>query len=272
MAKAGDERRELIGGCNPVAELLAADASRMQALLYVRDRKGPGRRVAELLAEARRRGVPVKPIPAATLDRLLPGVRHQGVAAEVVSFAYTPFQELLALLVRRPGCRLLALDGITDPRNLGAIIRSAAAAGVDGLLLPERRCAPLNALAGKTAAGALERLPVSRVGNLVGTLAELKKAGFWIYGAAAAGGTDLYEAKWSERLVLVLGAEDRGLRPLVARQCDFTVTIPLARGNESLNVGIAAAVILFEQNRVLRQTRNSFASRSVPGRERDSAP
>ena len=258
---------ELIGGINAVGESLRRQGLKVHTLYC---REAPGRRLKEILDQARGRQVTVKLVPAATLDRLLPGVRHQGVVAQVTPFSFTHFSELLQLAVKRPQFRLLALDGVTDPRNFGAIIRSAAAAGVDGLLLPERRCAPINAQVGKSAAGALASLPICRIGNLVAILERLKEDGFWIYGAAAAGGTELYDVDWAAKSVLVLGSEDRGLRPLVARSCDLEVTIPLAAESESLNVGIAAAVILFEQNRFFRSSRSDFAARSTPCRERDT--
>ncbi|NPA25797.1 MAG: 23S rRNA (guanosine(2251)-2'-O)-methyltransferase RlmB [Deltaproteobacteria bacterium] len=261
-AIAGSEEN-LVCGINAVTELLRVNRARIQQL-YCQEQAG--RRVRELAERARREKITVKTVPAAALERLARGIRHQGVAAVVASFVYTPLPELLKRLEKRDTPVLVALDGITDARNLGAIIRTAAAAGVAGLLLPERRSAAVNAAATKTAAGALENLPVSRVVNLADALARLKEAGFWICGAATAGGENLYEVDWPERLVLVLGSEDKGLRPIIARACDFSVTIPLAEASESLNVGVAAAVTLFEINRSRRHTRNASVSRSAPSR------
>jgi 23S rRNA (guanosine2251-2'-O)-methyltransferase len=224
--------------------------------------------VRELAERARREKITVKTVPAAALERLARGVRHQGVVAVVDLFSYTPLSELLRGLEKRDFPVLVALDGITDARNLGAIIRTAAAAGAAGMLLPARRSAAVNAAATKTAAGALENLPVSRVVNLADTLTRLKEAGFWVCGTATSCGDDLYRVDWPEKLVLVLGSEGKGLRPIIARACDFSVTIPLAEASESLNVGVAAAVTLFEINRYRRHTRNASVSRSSPSRER----
>lgn len=245
----------LVTGINAVAELLASPG-RLKVLYLA---EGGGRRLQDLQARARQAGVLVKIVPEKALERLAAGLRHQGAVAEVAPFVFTPLEALLRSCEGRPAL-LLALDGVTDPRNLGAIIRSAAAAGADGLLLPERRSAGINALVAKTAAGALESLPIVMVVNLAEALSRCREVGFWVYGAAAAGGDDIYRVDWAPSLVLVLGSEDRGLRPIVARACDFQFTIPLARERESLNVGIAAAVSLFEIRRC-QCARNDSSSR-----------
>jgi len=254
-----EKGENLICGINAVDELLRRQQRRIQTL-YCLD--NPARRIKALVDRARRDGVTIKPVPVAALDRLAGEVRHQGVAVAVAPFIFTPLPELLQLATQTSTEPLLvAIDGVTDPRNLGAIIRTAAAAGAAGLILPERRNAAITATVAKTAAGALENLPISRVVNLADALRRCQEAGFWIYGAAAEGGEDLYTVEWSDSLVLVLGSEDKGLRPVVAKTCDLQVTIPLARSSESLNVGIAAAVTLFEINRSRRQTRNDFSSK-----------
>ncbi|MCK5679543.1 23S rRNA (guanosine(2251)-2'-O)-methyltransferase RlmB, partial [bacterium] len=184
------------------------------------------------------------------------------VAVAVAPFIFTPLAELLrSSKSTSEGSVLVALDGVTDPRNLGAIIRTAAAAGVVGLILPDRRSATITATVAKTAAGALENLSISRITNLADSLRHCQEAGFWIYRAMADGGQDLYSIEWPDSVVLVLGSEDKGLRPIVTKTCDFQVTIPLARSSESLNVGIAAAVTLFEINRSRRHTRNDSFSK-----------
>lgn len=254
-----EKGENLVCGINAVDELLRRQQRRIQTLYCI---ENPARRVKELVERARRDGVTIKPVPVSALDRYAGDVRHQGVAVAVAPFVFTPLPKLLhSLKQASAGKILVALDGVTDPRNLGAIIRTASAAGVAGLLLPERRSAAITATVAKTAAGALENLPISRVVNLVDALRRCQEAGFWTYGAAAAGGEDLYNVEWSDSLVLVLGSEDKGLRPLVAKACDFQVTIPLAGSSESLNVGIAAAVTLFEINRSCRQTRNGSSSK-----------
>lgn len=250
---------DLVCGINAVAEILRRQQRRIQTLYSI---ENPPRRVKELIERARRDRVTIKSVPVSALDRLAGEVRHQGVAVAVAPFVFTPLVELLRS-VRESSTKslLVAIDGVTDPRNLGAIIRTAAAAGAAGLILPERRSAAITATVAKTAAGALENLPVSRVVNLAEALKRCQDAGFWVYGAAAEGGEDLYAVEWSDKLVLVLGSEDKGLRPIVAKNCDIKVTIPLASSSESLNVGIAAAVTLFEINRYRRQTRSDSSSR-----------
>ncbi len=238
---------ELICGINAVEELFRRQPDRIQEIYLVDSGSRRLKGLSEYLSQTK---IKVKIVPAAALDRLADGIRHQGVAAKVTPFVFTPLKELLASVFQTTSTPVLvALDGITDPRNLGAIIRTAAAAGVVGLLLPERRSAAITAAVAKTAAGALENMPISRVVNLSEALRRCQESGFWIYGAVAAGGENLYQVEWPAAVVLVLGSEDKGLRPLVARHCDHLLTIPLAAESESLNVGIAAAVTLFEINR-----------------------
>ena len=241
---------ELVCGINSVDELLRRQPGRIQVLYFL---ENGGRRIKELCHRAEQTEIVIKTVPATTLDKLADGVRHQGVAAKVAPFVFTPLAKLIETAFQVTDTPVLvAIDGVTDPRNLGAIIRTAAAAGVVGLLLPERRSAAITAAVAKTAAGALESLPISRVVNLAESLRRCQAAGFWVYGAIAAGGEDLYCVKWPGAVVLVLGSEDKGLRPLVAKHCDHLITIPLAGESESLNVGIASAVTLFEINRSRR--------------------
>jgi len=252
-----EKGEDLVCGINAVDELLRRQQRRIQTLYCI---ENPPRRVKELVERARRDGVTIKSVPVLALDRLAGEIRHQGVAVAVAPFVFTPLAELLRVARSSEESLLLAIDGVTDPRNLGAIIRSAAAAGAAGLILPERRSAAITATVAKTAAGALENLPISRVVNLADALKRCQEAGFWIYGAAAAGGEDLYNIEWALAAVLVLGSEDKGLRPIVTKNCDLQVTIPLVSRSESLNVGIAAAVTLFEINRYRRHTRTDSSS------------
>ena len=254
-----EKGENLVCGINAVDELLRRQGRLVQALYCI---DSGGRRIKELVERARKSGVTIKSVPVSALDRLAGDVRHQGVAVAVAPFIFTPLSELLRSPAQNStGSLLVALDGVTDPRNLGAIIRTAAAAGAAGLILPERRSAAITATVAKTAAGALENLPISRVVNLADALRHCQEAGFWVYGAAAEGGEELYNVEWPDSLVLVLGSEDKGLRPVVAKTCDFQVTIPLASASESLNVGIAAAITLFEINRSRHHTRNDSSSR-----------
>lgn len=217
-------------------------------------------RVAKLISEARAAGVVVHRDPMESLDRRSQGQRHQGVLGEGGPFAYASPEEVMDLVQARGEAALvLALDGITDPHNLGAILRSAAAAAVDGVLLPERRSAMVNETVIRASAGTAGRVPICRVVNLGRALDELKEAGAWIYGLAAGEGSRDYLAEPFDRAtVLVLGAEGEGLHLKIRERCDQLLHIPMPGGIDSLNVSAAAAVTLF---RVL--ARRSHATSKV---------
>jgi 23S rRNA (guanosine2251-2'-O)-methyltransferase len=167
---------------------------------------------------------------------------HQGVCAEVDPYPYADEAELLAV----PDPLLVALDEVTDPQNLGAICRTAEAAGATGVIIPERRSAEVTAAVCKASAGAVEHLPVARVRNLADFLAAAKEAGCWCYGAAAGAATPYTAPDWTGGVVLVLGAEGKGLRPRVAASCDDIVSLPMRGRIDSLNVSATAAVFLYE--------------------------
>lgn len=204
-------------------------------------------RVAKLISEARAAGVVVHRDPMESLDRRSQGQRHQGVLGEGGPFAYASIEEVAAgLRDRGDAALILALDGITDPHNLGAILRSAAAAAVDGVLLPERRSAMVNETVIRASAGTAGRVPVCRVVNLGRALDDLKQAGAWIYGLAAGEGSQDYLGEPFDRAtVLVMGAEGEGLHLKIRERCDLLLHIPMPGGVESLNVSAAAAVTLF---------------------------
>ena len=205
-------------------------------------------RLARLISEARAGGVVIRREPMEALDRRSQGQRHQGVLGEGGAFAYAAFEDLLASS-REAGNRalLLALDGVTDPHNLGAILRSAAGAGVQGVILPERRSAAVNETVIRASAGTAGRVPVCRVVNLGRSLDELKEAGAWIYGLAAGEGSRSYlQEPFDRATVLVLGAEGEGLHLKIRERCDGLLHIPMPGGIESLNVSAAAAVALFQ--------------------------
>ncbi len=204
-------------------------------------------RMSKLISEARAAGVVVHRDPMESLDRRSQGQRHQGVLGEGAAFAYTDFEQVAARVKARGDAALvLALDGVTDPHNLGAILRSAAAASVDGVVLPERRSAQVNDTVVRASAGTAGRVPVCRVVNLGRALDDLKEAGAWIYGLAAGEGSRDYLAEPFDRAtVLVLGAEGEGLHLKIRERCDGLLHIPMPGGIESLNVSAAAAVTLF---------------------------
>jgi 23S rRNA (guanosine2251-2'-O)-methyltransferase len=180
--------------------------------------------------------------PAQELERICGSPDHQGVVAEVDPYPYAGAGELL----RKENALLVALDQVQDPRNLGAVARSAEAAGAGGLVVPERRAAEVTAVACKASAGAVEHLPIARVRNLADWLAEAKQAGFWLWGADASAGQAPWDVDLSGPTVLVLGGEGKGIRPRVASACDGQIALPQAGRTASLNVSAAATALLFE--------------------------
>ena len=181
-------------------------------------------------------------VPADELERLCGSPDHQGVVAAVEPYPYTGASELL----RKEGALLVALDQVQDPRNLGAVARSAEAAGAAGLIVPERRSAAVTAVACKASAGAVEHLSIAHVRNLADWLGEAKEAGFWIWGADAEAKQAPWDVDLSGPTVLVLGGEGKGLRPRVASACDGLIALPQRGRIDSLNVSAAAAALLFE--------------------------
>lgn len=210
-----------------------------------------GEMPAQIRGLARAKGIPLKVVPRAALDRLCRTPHHQGVAARRAAFGYRDLEEFLGELSRLPEPPLLvAADSLTDPMNLGNLCRSALAAGAHGLIIPKDRAAPVTPVVIKAAAGALEFLPVCRVTNLAEALRRLKETGLRVVGAEADAPLSLYEADLTLPLVLVIGGEDTGIRPRVRRQCDLLVSIPLKPTPiSSLNAAAAAAVLLFEIRR-----------------------
>jgi 23S rRNA (guanosine2251-2'-O)-methyltransferase len=238
------EGPEMVAGRNSVVESLRAGIPAMA--LYVTSRAQEDERVAEAVQLAAETGVAVLESGMAELDRLTGDAIHQGVALRVRPYEYAHPDDLTERSGPNPPL-LVALDGVTDPRNLGAIVRSAAAFGATGLVVPTRRSAGVTAGAWKASAGALARLPVAQAVNLTRALEGYKKAGFFVAGLDAEGTTDLRDISIADGpMVLVVGSEGRGLSRVVAGACDMLVSIPMASGNESLNAGIAASIALYE--------------------------
>lgn len=250
--------REALLGVHPVREALRARRRALRRLVLRAGDRSPRPELVELVEQARAAGIPVEEVPAERFDREVPpGVPHQGVLLEAGPIPTLDLAELVGAVGDDDGW-LVALDGIEDPQNLGAILRVAEAAGARGALLPERRVAPLSPAVARASAGALEHLPVAQVTNLVRALETLKERGFWIHAADPGEGRDLYEIPdrlLAGRLVLVLGAEGRGLRPGVRAAVDVFVRIPMAGVVASMNVATAAAVVLFEWARRARVRR-----------------
>ena len=188
-------------------------------------------------------GLPVETVAAHELDELTGSRDHQGVALQVDAFRYAQEEDVLASEL------VVVLDEVTDPRNLGAVARSALAAGAGGLVVPRHRSAAVTPAAVKASAGTVEHLPVAQVTNIVAFLKQAKDGGWWVYGAAGEAPGSYLDLDLTGRVVLVFGAEGRGLRPLVARTCDALARIPMDPAVESLNVSVAAALFVFEARR-----------------------
>ena len=248
MAAKNSDAGTVIAGRNPVREAL----ERGQGLEKVFLQNGMDRRVAgEIRSLAKAAGVPVQSVPAQRLERLVPGVNHQGVAAVGAEVDYVEVDDMLRGIAperddvqqRKP--IILLLDGVQDSHNLGAILRSAVAAGVDGVVLPNRGASGVNAAAVKTSAGTAGRIPIARVDDLAQTVMQLKERGYWVAGADGSGKETVWGMDWNRPLALVLGSESDGMSRQVARSCDFRVSIPMRGPAESLNVSVAAGILLF---------------------------
>ncbi len=237
---------EFVAGRNPVVESLRASVPAV--VLYVGARVQHDERISEAIKLAADRGVAVLEAGAAELDRLTGGALHQGLALRVRAYDYAHPDDLLARAADAGQLPLIAaLDGVTDPRNLGAVARSAAAFGAHGVVVPARRGAGVTAGAWKASAGALARVPVARAVNLARALQSYRDAGVFVAGLDAAGDTPIRDLELATApLVLVIGSEGRGLSRIVAQACDVLVRIPIATRTESLNAGVAAGIALYE--------------------------
>jgi 23S rRNA (guanosine2251-2'-O)-methyltransferase len=243
---AAKEAPELLVGRNPVVEALRAEIP--ATALYVALGLDNDERITEAIQLAGDRGLSVLEVSRHELDRMTGGVLHQGIGLQVPPYAYSQLDDVLELTLqsRTPGL-IVALDGVTDPRNLGAVVRSAAAFGAHGVLLPERRSASMTATAWRTSAGAAARLPIAKVTNLTRALERCQKAGFVVAGLDADGEMSLDELELAtDPMVIVVGSEGRGLSRLVGEKCDLRVSIPMTSATESLNASVAAAVTLAE--------------------------
>jgi 23S rRNA (guanosine2251-2'-O)-methyltransferase len=228
-------------GIHPVREALRAGRP-LDKILIAKGAAGP--RIQEIVQLSRELTVPVRFEPREALDRAAKGVSHQGVIAFGAAHSYVELKTVL------PGAALVVvLDGIEDPHNLGAIVRTAHAAGAAAIVVPERRSAPLTETVSRAAAGALEYLPIARVTNIGRALEEMKAAGFWTYGLDERGAERYDRVEFASPTALVLGAEGHGLHEGVKKRCDFLVNIPMAGAVSSLNVSVAAGIVLFEWRR-----------------------
>jgi 23S rRNA (guanosine2251-2'-O)-methyltransferase len=231
-------KQEIIYGLRPVVEALRSKRREVREVL---DSVGDG----EISSEAAVRGIPVKRLPRDRVEELARGGVHQGVVARVGPYPYSGLEEILAA----PDPLVVVLDRVTDPRNLGAVLRAADGAGVSGVVVPKDRAAGVTPAAVKASAGASEHVPVARETNLRRALEKMKEAGIWVYGAEGGAASAYTKLDLSGSIAFVLGSEGRGLRRLVREGCDGAVSIPMLGAVSSLNVSAAAAVLLFEARR-----------------------
>ena len=230
-----------LAGIHPVREAIRAGRPLDRVLIA----KGASNaRIQELIELCRERGIPIRFEPREQLDRASGGVPHQGVVGIGSAAAYATLDQTAA-----GGGLHVVLDGVEDPHNLGAIVRTAHAAGAAAVVIPERRAAGLTEVVERAAAGALAYIPVVRVVNVNRALEDLKKQGYWIYGLDERGDQEYDKVEFTSPSAIVLGGEGRGLHQNVAKHCDFLVKIPMAGGVASLNVSVAAGVVLFEWRR-----------------------
>jgi 23S rRNA (guanosine2251-2'-O)-methyltransferase len=245
--------QDKIFGINPVLEALKSGRP-IQRLLIAEQRK-TDRGISEIIRLAKNAGTEIRMTTRDVLNREAAHAVHQGVIALAAAREYAALDDILKVPTLRGELPLyLVLDGVEDPRNLGAILRTAEASGVHGVIIPERRAAGLTDTVAKAAAGALEYVPVVKVVNIVNTIEELKKAGIWVAAAEAGGDMQYWDADFARPTALVLGGEDKGVRRLVREHSDYVLSMPLMGKISSLNVSVAAGILLYE---VLRQRRKS---------------
>ncbi|MBO6039425.1 MAG: 23S rRNA (guanosine(2251)-2'-O)-methyltransferase RlmB [Acidaminococcaceae bacterium] len=239
---------EIVAGRNAVFEALTSKRPINKIFIKAGLQGGS---LGKIVAAAQEAAVPVEYVQAEKLDRLAPGMRHQGIVALASPIAFSTLEDVLQRAASRNETPfLLLLDELQDPQNVGALIRSADAAGVHGVLLPRRRSCPLNMVVAKVSAGAVNYVPVVQIGNIVQTLRNLKEQGLWVVGADMEGDSLYFETDLDRPIVLVVGAEGKGLGHLVKENCDMLVRMPMQGGVNSLNASAAGAILLYE---VVRQ-------------------
>lgn len=237
-------KRRIIYGVRAVREYLCAEPGTIDTIHALRSPK-----TETLLTQAERKGIPVRWVAQAVLDALTDGGSHQGVVAQARPF---PYRSLSQLLRDAPDC-LLVFDEVVDPRNLGALIRTAEAARVGGVVLSRHRSAHISPSVEKTAAGATVHLDVARVGNVRQALLSLKSAGYWLVGLSPQAPHVVYDLDLRRKTAFVLGGEGGGMRPLVEKTCDYVVSVPMSGQVGSLNVSVAGGIVLYERLRQMRE-------------------
>jgi len=235
---------EFIIGRNSVLEALKSGRAINKIMVAKGERQGS---IREIIGLARENKLVVQEVEISKLDSMTKGQKHQGVLATVPPVAYAEMEDILAKATESEEAPFIVLlDELEDPHNLGAILRTADAAGVHGVLIPKRRSCPLSGTVAKTSAGAVEYVPVARIGNVSQTLEELKKAGMWVVGADMDGEKNYYEADLTGPIVVVVGSEGKGMGRLTKEHCDFVVRIPMLGKINSLNASVACSLLLYE--------------------------
>lgn len=238
-----NQRNDIIAGRNPVMEAIRSGRSIESILVAKGERSGS---VVAIIAKAKQKNIPVKDVDSKKLDFLAKGVNHQGLVAQCAVKEYSTLEEIFALAEERGESPfIIVLDKIEDPHNLGAIIRTAECAGAHGVIIPERRSAGLSYTVEKTSAGALEYMPVVRVKNISAVLQKLKDKGIWVYGADM-DGEHYKKVNYDGAVALVIGNEGKGISPLVAKDCDVIVSLPMKGKINSLNASVAAGILMYE--------------------------
>ena len=238
-----NQRNDIIAGRNPVMEAIRSGRSIESILVAKGERSGS---VVAIIAKAKQKNIPVKDVDSKKLDFLAKGVNHQGIVAQCAVKEYSALEDIFALAEERGESPfIIVLDKIEDPHNLGAIIRTAECAGAHGVIIPERRSAGLSYTVEKTSAGALEYMPVVRVKNISAVLQKLKDKGIWVYGADM-DGEHYKKVNFDGAVALVIGNEGKGISPLVAKDCDVIVSLPMKGKINSLNASVAAGILMYE--------------------------
>jgi 23S rRNA (guanosine2251-2'-O)-methyltransferase len=236
---------QLVFGVNPVLETLQASPRDILEILVSQGGERPV--IGQIEREAERHSLRVVRVQSALLDRLVGGQRHQGVIARVRAYAYWPLEDLLQKVSTTTGPSwILLLDGLTDPRNFGALLRTSEAVGINHVIIPKDRSVGVTPVVVKTSAGAVHHLKISKVTNLRRVIGALKQRGYWAVGLDSESRESIYDKHYPDRLAIVLGSEGRGIRPIHIKECDFVVSIPMLGKIASLNVAVAGAVFLYE--------------------------
>ena len=248
---------DMVAGRNAVMEALKGSRSVNKLMIANGSTEGS---IKEIIAVAKEKGVNIQYWDRSKLDSIARGIRHQGVLAQVAPVQYAELEDILQVAKdRNEPPFIVLLDELEDPHNLGAILRTADAAGVHGVLIPKHRSCPLSATVAKTSAGAVEHVPVARVGNLVQTIKKLKQEGLWV-AAADMDGKDYYDTDLTGPLLLIIGSEGQGVGRLVKEQCDFVVRIPMVGKINSLNASVAGSILMYE---AMKQRKKYFMTENL---------